>query len=294
MGQSVDVRFWGVRGNITPVHPSTEFGNHTTALEVSANGAPSVFVDLGTGAATGASVALRGGIREFDVFMTHLHSDHLSGIFCFAPFYHGDCHITIHSTRPHTEELFRYMFRHPYHPVSFDNLAADVEFVCLPEKGMQTLEKHGMDLHFCPMPHPQGSVGYRFDSGENAFVFATDVELAMSDRLDDLYTLLTEPYPAGLVIVDGFFLPEEIDRYPNWGHSTWQEAKELADRAGVSKLLITHHHPRMTDEDLRRLEQSTGIAWAREGEQWRLEANKARVSIDFTKYKEEHVDEQTW
>ncbi len=45
--------------------------------------------------------------------------------------------------------------------------------------------------------------------------------------------------------------PEEYAKFVGWGHSTWEEGAKLAIEAGVKQVLITHHSPAKTDEDLR-------------------------------------------
>ena len=44
-------------------------------------------------------------------------------------------------------------------------------------------------------------------------------------------------------------MPKKVD----WGHSTWQEGCRLAKLAQVRRLIITHHDPSFSDEDLRLL-----------------------------------------
>ena len=50
----LQIRLWGVRGNSAPFQASTEFGNHTTCIEVGVDGFPSVLVDMGSGAVPAA------------------------------------------------------------------------------------------------------------------------------------------------------------------------------------------------------------------------------------------------
>jgi ribonuclease BN (tRNA processing enzyme) len=42
-----------------------------------------------------------------------------------------------------------------------------------------------------------------------------------------------------------------------WGHSTWYAAVQTAIAAGVKTLVLFHHHPDHTDEEL---EQVLGVA----------------------------------
>jgi ribonuclease BN (tRNA processing enzyme) len=49
--------------------------------------------------------------------------------------------------------------------------------------------------------------------------------------------------------------PEELPRFKGWGHSSWEQAVEVAERAGVKKLAIPHHDPDHDDVFLRAVEK---------------------------------------
>ena len=61
---------------------------------------------------------------------------------------------------------------------------------------------------------------------------------------------------ADLLIHDGQYTTEEYQRkFKGWGHSTWQQAAEVALLANVKKLIITHHDPDHNDDFLEGLEK---------------------------------------
>ena len=64
-----------------PAQPSTEFGIHTTCVEVGVEGFPSVLVDMGSGAIPASVEFMKRNVHEFDIFQTHLHMDHFLGVF---------------------------------------------------------------------------------------------------------------------------------------------------------------------------------------------------------------------
>lgn len=276
--KQISIRLWGTRGTVTPLLPSREFGTHTTAAEVLVPGKPSMFLDMGTGIVPASERALKTGRRTFDIYMSHFHVDHLFGLFSFAPFYVPDCTVIIHGTRPDMPHVLGDLLRPPYYPVRFAALPATVLFDQIPEHGSRDLVGHGFRLTWGSVSHPQGGTAFRIDDGENALVFATDVELGEGMPNEDLERMLAEPFPAGLFVVDGFFEDEDIDFQKNWGHSTWEQARATGRSAGVGTIVVTHHHPKYADEDLRRMETSAGdIRWAREGQVWTLRNNDARA-----------------
>ncbi len=274
----IKIRFWGTRGTVVPELDSPVFGIHTTCLEVCGRGGSPFFVDLGTGAVRAARDALARGIRKFDFWLTHLHSDHVAGMFAFAPFYRADCTIRIFSAAREFEKWLRAWFSPPFHPLSFEQIAATVSFHPMPASGERDFPEHGLALQWGPVPHPQGCTALRFSAGASSFVFGTDVEIRADGHGGHLERLLAHPFPAGLAAVDGFFMDSEIHKFPDWGHSSWKEAWELCGRTGVETLLVTHHHPANADEVLQAMEAATPgpIHWARESVAWALENNHAR------------------
>ncbi|MEO6845216.1 MAG: MBL fold metallo-hydrolase, partial [Ginsengibacter sp.] len=60
---------------------------------------------------------------------------------------------------------------------------------------------------------------------------------------------------ADLLVHDGQYTPEEYKKFKGWGHSTWEQAIEVAIQAKVKKLIITHHDPDHNDEFLDEVER---------------------------------------
>ncbi len=270
----LQIRLWGVRGNSAPFQASTEFGNHTTCIEVGVDGFPSVLVDMGSGAVPAARDFLARGVRQFEIFQTHLHMDHLLGLFSFAPLYSAECGVRWHAARPDLEPTVKALMAPPLHPVPFEALAARVGFEVMPSQGVRELPELGMTVSWAPVAHPQGCTAYRFDSGSSAVVVATDVELGAVSVHPGLERLLREPYPAGLALMDGTYTDEELSRHAGWGHSSWTQARDFSARCGVGRMMVMHHHPARTDEELEELVSAAEpVRWAREGGMVRLSGN---------------------
>ena len=60
---------------------------------------------------------------------------------------------------------------------------------------------------------------------------------------------------ADVLIHEGQYTPEELPRFRGWGHSSWAQAVEVAERAKVKQLVITHHDPDHNDAFLRDIER---------------------------------------
>jgi ribonuclease BN (tRNA processing enzyme) len=75
---------------------------------------------------------------------------------------------------------------------------------------------------------------------------------------------------ADLLIHDGQYTSEEYKKFKGWGHSTWEQAAEVAIQAKVKKLIITHHDPDHDDDFLDSIEKECkqlfpASSFAREG-----------------------------
>jgi ribonuclease BN (tRNA processing enzyme) len=52
------------------------------------------------------------------------------------------------------------------------------------------------------------------------------------------------------VVYDTHFLPEEYARFPHYGHSTPDQAIDICVEAGVRRLVLYHHAPSHSDEQM--------------------------------------------
>src|SRR6185437_7588465 len=93
---SMRVRFWGVRGSIACPGPETiRYGGNTPCIEVRCGNHVLIF-DAGTGLrALGNSLVKDKTIREMDIFLTHCHLDHVTGLPFFEPFFRDGCRVRV-------------------------------------------------------------------------------------------------------------------------------------------------------------------------------------------------------
>jgi ribonuclease BN (tRNA processing enzyme) len=64
---------------------------------------------------------------------------------------------------------------------------------------------------------------------------------------------------------DAMFSDDEYVRREGWGHSTFDQAVQLAEDAGVARLYLFHHAPERTDDDLTRILDELRAGLARRG-----------------------------
>ena len=100
--------------------------------------------------------------------------------------------------------------------------------------------------------HPGGSYGYRVEVFGRVIVICTDVEYE-NDVIDEKVVEFARG--ADLLIHDAQYTNEELERYRGWGHATFDQAMEVAERAEVKLLAMTHHDPEHDDEFLASMEK---------------------------------------
>ncbi|MBK7930941.1 MAG: MBL fold metallo-hydrolase [Bryobacterales bacterium] len=248
----LQLTFWGVRGSIpTPVPENLGYGGNTTCLELRLPNDEVVVIDGGTGVRQlGLALQKRSNrnVNGIHFLMTHFHWDHIQGIPFFAPLYSPANRVVFHSSRPAAEvlDILEGQMTFPYFPVKFELLAAKREFVQLAKE--EPLCYGDLTVRSFPLNHPQGATGFRLESSGAVIVHACDHEHgdAQLDRV-----LRENAEGADVMIYDAQFTPEEYGVKKGWGHSTWLEGARVAKDAGVKQLILSHHDPSHTDDDLR-------------------------------------------
>jgi phosphoribosyl 1,2-cyclic phosphodiesterase len=251
-----------------PFSVSHTFGGHTACVELE-NGSDEYFVcDMGSGArAFGAHVLARqsGRPATVNVFMSHVHWDHIMGFPFFGPAYVPDTTLRIHGCHDILEQAFRLQQSPPCFPVGFDQLSARIEFVRL--RPGETREIAGMKVTPKLQRHAGDSYGYRFESGGRSVVYSTDSEHKLEEPAETA-SFVGFFRDADLVVFDAMYsLAEAVSVKEDWGHSSNIIGVELCQMAGVRHLVLFHHEPANDDatldgvlKDARRLEELTRSA----------------------------------
>lgn len=260
------IRTWGCRGSIATPGPTTlRYGGNSTCLEIRSRTGQTIIIDAGSGLRNLGSLLIREKeTAPIRFFFTHSHWDHLVGFPFFRPAYSEHFSIGL-CNGPHAEDTILKSLNHqmksPFFPVDFRFLKARFEFRC--ERGhgeYGNCRCHGLEISQTPLNHPDGGYGYKFMENGKTFVFLPDNELGFRHETG----LSREQYVefcqgADLLFHDAQYTEEEYTRARGWGHSTFGEAVDLGLEARVKCLVLFHHDPDRTDEDLDRQ-----VQWCRE------------------------------
>ena len=241
---------------------SHTFGGHSSCVELETAASPEAgqyFVcDMGSGArAFGEHVLARQARRAatVNVFMSHMHWDHIMGFPFFRPAYRPEYRVRIHGCHEQLEHAFRLQQEPPCFPVPFGALAASIEFVRLTPGETHVVD--GMSVTPMLQLHSGDSYGYRFEADERSVVYTTDSEHKLEEAGEsEKYAFFFRD--ADLVIFDAMYsLADAISVKADWGHSSNVIGVELCQLAGAKRLALYHHEPANDDQAIARILRET-------------------------------------
>jgi ribonuclease BN (tRNA processing enzyme) len=226
-----------------------------------------VILDAGTGIKRlGSTLDVRG---EIHVLLTHLHLDHVEGLRFFEPLWREDVEVhiwgppsPIHSLR---ERISR-AFSPPLFPVDLGDIPATVVFHDLPA---EPWEIEGIRILAQAVSHPGSTVGYRLELDGRTLAFIPDHEPVVGVELDSLEAEWISghalAFGADVLVHDCQFSESEYPSRVGWGHSSVAHAVGFARRAQVGRLVLFHHDPDRSDDDVDGLVRRASELWDGQG-----------------------------
>ena len=251
----MNVRLWGTRGSIATPGPETiRYGGNTTCVEVTAADGTTLVLDAGTGIRRLGATLM--GKRRVDLFLTHLHMDHIQGLGFFAPLRRTDTEVHIWGPRSATLTLRQRLDRYlspPLFPIRIRDMEANAHFHQVPD-GIVQIGPFRVSAAFAI--HPDHTVGYRIEEGGSVLAFLPDHEPALAREswlTGDWTSGCSLAADADLLIHDAQYAASEYRDRVGWGHSSMEDAFRFGKLARVRQLVIFHHDPGHTDDVLDRL-----------------------------------------
>jgi phosphoribosyl 1,2-cyclic phosphodiesterase len=227
------------------------FGGHTPCVELVMPGEEYFVCDMGSGARPfGVHILARQARRPatVNVFMSHVHWDHIMGFPFFGPAYVPGTKIRIHGCHDVLEHAFRLQQSPPCFPVEFDQLGATIEFIKLTPDEPYTVDGLTVTPHL--QLHSGDSYGFRFEHAGKSVVYSTDSEHKLENRTE-AEGFAKFFHGADVVIFDAMYaLAEAISVKADWGHSSNIVGVELCQMARAKHLVLFHHEPANNDATL--------------------------------------------
>jgi ribonuclease BN (tRNA processing enzyme) len=222
---------------------------------------PSLVLDAGTGIRNLTGLLGEAPFRG-SVLLSHLHWDHTTGLpFCRA-IDRDDAQVDLVMPSDPEDDpaaaVFARVMSPPHFPIGLDGLAGRWSI-----RGIDPGRHHveGFDVTAGEVAHKGGrTFGYRISDGRVSIAYLPDHDAAL-DR-DASRALVAG---VDVLIHDAQFTASEERWARAYGHATIDEAVALASDAGAGLLVLFHHAPTRTDEQLDALVLPERVVLAREG-----------------------------
>lgn len=235
------------------------YGGNTACIEIVTDSDDYVLCDLGSGARVFGNAMIKqfgpGVPQTYNIFMSHVHWDHIMGFPFFVPAYIPGNKVRIHGCHDVIEKALRGQNSAPCFPVPFDVMGADIEFVRL-DVGKR-YEIGGLGITTLLQAHSGDSYSYRFEHEGKSVIYATDAEhkLVTAHEADPVVEFFRD---ADLVIFDAMYaLADAVSVKEDWGHSSNIVGVDLCHQARAKHYCMIHHEPMYDDEMIYRVLQET-------------------------------------
>ena len=251
----MQITICGSRGSTpAPGAAFVRYGGQTSCVAVARDGeAPALLLDGGTGLRTLARM-MNGSPFRGTMLIGHLHWDHTHGIPFFRAGDQPGARVDVRiPAQGDAAEVMARALGPPHFPVRIDELRGDWSLDGI-EPG--AYEFDGFEVLAREIPHKRTrTFGFRISDGSASIAYLSDHAPQNLGGGPDGYGEYHEAalqLAAGvdLLIHDAQYTPDEFEQRADFGHTTPQYAIGLAKAAGARGVLLFHHDPDRTDDDL--------------------------------------------
>ena len=250
----------GCRGSIPISTPQSNiYGGNTSCYELIFDDYQLIF-DTGTGF---RQVNIDESKKTM-IFYSHWHHDHIQGLAFNSGLFNPKNNILITcalNDKNESKNIIHRYFSGFYFPIELTKKLSNLKFVEFNDL-KKDFEKD-FQIEFLKLNHPGGSVGYRIKNQYKKITILLDNGYD-KDQFFDLYNFAGK---SDYIVWDGMFTDKELRNKAFWGHSSIEQGIEFFHNSEIENMLITHHDPSRTDNQLNILskELPQGITFAKDG-----------------------------
>ena len=254
MAGELRIRIWGTRGSMTAPYPDRmKYGANTSCVSAEWDNETVIF-DCGSGIRALGNELLEKNKdhKVVHIFISHLHLDHVVGLPFFPIIYNKNWTIHLYGffdNRGFREKLSN-LLAPPYWPVALEKAGANLVWHELEENEIVPLSGNVV-LKTMPSSHPDSTIIMRLEKEEASFVYSLDCEL--TNAFQERYEAFVKD--SSILLFDGMYNDEELNRYRGFGHSSWNHGLEIQETCNVKQLCISHHDWGRTDAELEMIER---------------------------------------
>jgi phosphoribosyl 1,2-cyclic phosphodiesterase len=241
------------------------YGGNTSCVEVQLASGHTIVLDAGTGMRPLGVAMAEDMPVGLHVMLTHLHMDHLQGLGFFRPLFVPDMAIDVWgpaSPVQHLADRIAMYLSPPLFPVHLDDLPSKLTFHDAPEEAVTI---GSATVRAAKVTHQGPTVGYRIEEAGRVLVYVPDHEPTPGGSLRDIPAEWMSgndiAHGADMLLHDAQYRDHEYGTHVGWGHSSIAQTMDFANKAGVARVMLFHHDPYHTDDDLEELVKEARARW---------------------------------
>lgn len=250
----MNIKIYGSRGSIPFFsRDSIVYGGNTPCAKIETGGRTLIF-DCGSGLMQFLNEYKRHGGNKplcLDIFISHLHIDHIIGLCMFSPLWSREHSIRIFTQsrdeRPLAEQVFG-LFRPPYWPI--DLVLMNRAQIIGIENGETLSLGDSVDITPFASNHNNITTAFRIHSKDSKKTAVHMLDYATEKDLSKHNEDIRRCKDADVVIYDSSYLPEDYPERQTWGHSIYSDGIAFAEKARCKNMIFCHFDQKYADTEL--------------------------------------------
>lgn len=231
------------------------YGGNTPCVEI-IGGSRRLILDAGTGI-LGIDFDSGYPSNRIDIFLTHLHMDHIQGLAFCKPLFNPNNEIHLWGPEDSTHSLQYRLNQYlspPLFPIPLRDIPSKLH---IHELANTTTDLGDFTITSEFISHPGPTLGYRIQHGSKTVCYLPDHEPVIGRPLlyaeDEWISGYNLAHEADLLIHDSQYSKKEYKSKPGWGHSSINLAARFCNRTKAKRLVLFHHDPSHSDAQIRKM-----------------------------------------